>query len=130
MSVSTDPGALLRVPRAATLGTFDGVHCGHRGLVARAYRTGLVPTVVTFDPHPRRVLGRAVSLITALDRRLELLADIRAADGPVEVRVAAPVAVRCPVRLRVELPCDAATSQPGPSRLRRLSHPFVYGIAS
>lgn len=80
MSVSADPGALPRVPRAVALGTFDGVHCGHRALVGRARGAGLVPTAVTFDPHPRRVLGRPVRLISSLDRRLELLADAGAAD--------------------------------------------------
>src|SRR6185312_14023487 len=80
MRVSADPGTLPPAPRAVALGTFDGVHRGHRALVARPYGTGLVPTVVTFDPHPRRVLGRAVTLITTLDRRLELLADAGAAD--------------------------------------------------
>lgn len=264
MRVSADPGTLPPAPRAVALGTFDGVHRGHRALVARAYGTGLVPTVVTFDPHPRRVLGRAVTLITTLDRRLELLADAGAADvliapfteeiartsaedwaeqvlrpigtervivgegfrfgaraagnaetlrrlgftvdelplragasssrirahiaageltaaarllgrpcelegratmtpgpgrvrislelgaavpapgtyagralgwpvlatvagdGSVELRVAATVAVRCPVRLRVQLPCDAMTSPPRPSRLGRLSHPLSF----
>jgi riboflavin kinase/FMN adenylyltransferase len=35
--------------------------------------TGLEPTVVTFDPHPRIALGNKVELLTTLDRRLELL---------------------------------------------------------
>ena len=37
--------------------------------------TGLVATVVTFDPHPRVVLGNRVELITTLERRLELLGE-------------------------------------------------------
>ena len=36
--------------------------------------TGLTPTVLTFDPHPRIVLGYGVDLLTTLERRLELLA--------------------------------------------------------
>ena len=35
--------------------------------------TGLEPTVITFDPHPRIALGNKVELLTTLERRLELL---------------------------------------------------------
>jgi riboflavin kinase/FMN adenylyltransferase len=45
-----------------------------------AVETGLVPTVVTFDPHPRDVLGYGVELLATLDRRLELLAEAGIAD--------------------------------------------------
>jgi riboflavin kinase/FMN adenylyltransferase len=57
------------------MGTFDGVHLGHRAVVAAALDAGPTPTVVTFDPHPRLVLGNQVELLSTLDRRLELLAD-------------------------------------------------------
>jgi riboflavin kinase/FMN adenylyltransferase len=62
-------------PRAVALGTFDGVHLGHRRVLEAALSTApaLVPTVVTFWPHPRTVLGNDVGLLTTLDRRLELL---------------------------------------------------------
>lgn len=61
-----------------TTGTFDGVHRGHqaiiRYLVERARRVGGVPTVVTFDPHPREVLtGQPVPLLTTLDERADLM---------------------------------------------------------
>ena len=61
-----------------TTGTFDGVHRGHqvivRYLVERARAVGGVPTVVTFDPHPREVLtGVPVPLLTTLDERADLL---------------------------------------------------------
>jgi riboflavin kinase/FMN adenylyltransferase len=42
--------------------------------------SGLEPTVITLDPHPRIVLGNRVELITTLQRRLELLADAGVAD--------------------------------------------------
>ncbi|RCK76247.1 MAG: Riboflavin kinase [Anaerolineae bacterium] len=45
-----------------SIGTFDGVHLGHqeiiRQLVTRANQTGLPAIVVTFFPHPDRVLGK------------------------------------------------------------------------
>jgi riboflavin kinase/FMN adenylyltransferase len=71
------PGELEARPRAVALGTFDGVHLGHRRVLeaARAAGPGLVPTVVTFWPHPRTILGNEVRLLTTLERRLELLAE-------------------------------------------------------
>jgi riboflavin kinase/FMN adenylyltransferase len=69
------PGQIDRQPRAVAVGTFDGVHRGHRAVVQAAVDTGLAPTVLTFDPHPRVALGNLVGLITTLGRRLELLAE-------------------------------------------------------
>ena len=45
-------------------------------LIDQVVGTGLVPTVVTFDPHPREVLGYGVELLPTLERRLELLAEL------------------------------------------------------
>src|SRR5690606_18741163 len=61
-----------------TTGTFDGVHLGHqailRYLVERARAAGGKATVVTFDPHPRAVLGGSpVPLLTTLPERADLL---------------------------------------------------------
>ena len=64
---------LERRPRAVAIGTFDGVHRGHRQVLDAALAAGSTPTVVTFDPHPRAVLGGGVELLTTLERRLELL---------------------------------------------------------
>jgi riboflavin kinase/FMN adenylyltransferase len=73
MRVAREPGELERLPRAVAIGTFDGVHLGHRVVIETATAAaGLTPTVVTFDPHPRVVLGRGVALLTTLQRRLEL----------------------------------------------------------
>jgi riboflavin kinase / FMN adenylyltransferase len=58
--------------RAVAIGTFDGVHRGHRAVVEAAVATGPT-TVVTFHPHPRTVLGNRVELLSTLERRLELL---------------------------------------------------------
>jgi riboflavin kinase / FMN adenylyltransferase len=71
--IARDAGQLERRPRAVAIGTFDGVHLGHRAVVRAAVDAGLTPTVVTFDPHPRTVLGNQVELLATLERRLELL---------------------------------------------------------
>jgi riboflavin kinase/FMN adenylyltransferase len=76
MKVARTPEELDRRDRAVALGTFDGVHVGHRRVIETALVSGLVPTVVTFDPHPRRVLGYRVELLSSLERRLELLAEL------------------------------------------------------
>jgi riboflavin kinase / FMN adenylyltransferase len=62
-------------PTAVTVGVFDGVHLGHRTLIERLRDTGLVPAVLTFDPHPAEVLapGTHPRLITSIDERLDLL---------------------------------------------------------
>jgi riboflavin kinase/FMN adenylyltransferase len=56
-------------PRRVAIGTFDGVHLGHREVIAGA------DTVVTFDPHPQSVIapGSAPKLLTTLDRKAELV---------------------------------------------------------
>jgi riboflavin kinase/FMN adenylyltransferase len=72
--VARSVGELERRPRAVAIGTFDGVHLGHRRVLEAARADGRTPTVVTFDPHPRTVLtGNQVELITSVERRLELL---------------------------------------------------------
>lgn len=74
MKIAHTPAQVARQPRAVAIGTFDGVHRGHRSVVQAAIDSGLAPTVITFDPHPRIALGNHVELISTLERRLELLA--------------------------------------------------------
>ena len=76
MKVARDVSELERVSRAVAIGTFDGVHLGHRRVIEAAIAAGGRPTVVTFDPHPRRVLGYVVEQLATLERRLELLAEL------------------------------------------------------
>jgi riboflavin kinase/FMN adenylyltransferase len=59
-------------PRRMALGEFDGVHLGHREVISGS------DTVVTFDPHPLRVLRpeAAPKLLTSLQRRAELIAEL------------------------------------------------------
>jgi riboflavin kinase/FMN adenylyltransferase len=76
VKVARSPEELEPARRAAAIGTFDGVHLGHRQVLGAALGAGLTSTVVTFDPHPRAVLGRGVELLTTLERRLELLEEL------------------------------------------------------
>ena len=61
-------------PSSVTIGVLDGVHRGHRSLLARLDRS-LTATVLTFDPHPVEVLrpGTPPRLITTIDERVALL---------------------------------------------------------
>ncbi len=81
MNVARVPGELEPKPRAVAIGTFDGVHRGHRAVVQTAVETGRTPTVLTFDPHPREALGNRVELLATLERRLELLAEAGAEEA-------------------------------------------------
>jgi riboflavin kinase / FMN adenylyltransferase len=68
---------------AVAIGTFDGVHLGHRQVIESALSTGLPVRVLTFHPHPRVVLGNFVESISTLERRLELLAELGVAETTV-----------------------------------------------
>jgi len=67
-------------PSVITVGNFDGVHCGHRMVIAsvldRARELNAKAVAVTFDPHPAHVLrtDSRLPLITPIDQKLELLA--------------------------------------------------------
>ncbi len=67
---------------AVAIGNFDGVHLGHQRLVAvareRARDRGARAGILTFEPHPVRVLRPQLAppLVTALPRKLELLAGL------------------------------------------------------
>jgi riboflavin kinase / FMN adenylyltransferase len=80
MVVARTPDELEQRPRSVAIGTFDGVHLGHQAVIRTAVEAGAQPTVVTFHPHPRTVLGNQVELLATLERRLDLLTAAGAED--------------------------------------------------
>ena len=67
---------------AVALGTFDGVHLGHRRVLETAVATGLPVRVLTVHPHPRTVVqGNLVELLTTVERRLELIRELGVAEA-------------------------------------------------
>jgi len=83
MKVVTGPPrdwGLAERERAVTVGVYDGLHAGHRAVLALLRRRalelgGLETAVVTFDPHPLQVVApeHAPRLLTGMGHRLELL---------------------------------------------------------
>ena len=81
MEVLRDPSACPQPTEgtAVTIGAYDGVHLGHRAVIAevrrRADELGMATAVVTFDRHPASVVRpeSAPRLLTDLDQKLELL---------------------------------------------------------
>ena len=66
----------------ATMGSFDGVHCGHRELLERVMQRARElqgeSVVITFDPHPRYVLGtgEGMQLLSTIEEKIFLLEQI------------------------------------------------------
>jgi riboflavin kinase/FMN adenylyltransferase len=82
VEVITDTAACPSLPGSVvTIGAYDGVHAGHRALIADVRRLAAerdcASAVVTFDRHPAMVVRpeSAPKLLTDLDQKLELLAD-------------------------------------------------------
>ncbi|MEO5701000.1 MAG: bifunctional riboflavin kinase/FAD synthetase [Casimicrobiaceae bacterium] len=90
MRVFRDLPAVADAPIALTIGNFDGVHRGHQAMLARlcqaAEDLGLVPAVMTFDPHPREFFAPASAppRLSTLRDKLEAFRD----DGVVRTYVA------------------------------------------
>lgn len=71
---------LVEKDTAVTTGTFDGIHIGHKKILSRlnemCHQQALRSVLLTFDPHPRKVLfpdDHGLQLLNTLDEKLELL---------------------------------------------------------
>lgn len=81
MEILRHPAPSAELPRGGvvTIGNFDGVHRGHqmliRGAVERAAGLGAPAVVLTFDPHPEKVLrpGSSLRLLTTPTQRAQLM---------------------------------------------------------
>jgi riboflavin kinase/FMN adenylyltransferase len=69
----------IEKPAIVTIGTFDGVHLGHQKILKRLKQlkesTGLQTIVLTFEPHPRKILfpeQKDLKLLTSIDEKLAL----------------------------------------------------------
>lgn len=68
-----------KTPTVVTLGTFDGVHIGHKTIIDRliaiAEKKKEESIILTFHPHPRMVLqkGSDIKLLTVLEEKIDLL---------------------------------------------------------
>lgn len=75
--IKRDPNTVL------TVGTFDGVHAGHRAIIDRvaeqAQKRSARSVIVTFDPHPRDIISpgdAGIKLLTTLQERSEILEEL------------------------------------------------------
>jgi riboflavin kinase/FMN adenylyltransferase len=82
MAIFTDTNDLPAFNNAViTIGTFDGVHKGHKAIlnevVAHARNTGGESILLTFEPHPRKLLfpDQPLGIITPLKEKLQLITD-------------------------------------------------------
>lgn len=78
---SLDEARALAQPSVTTIGNFDGVHLGHQAVLREVARQAAAhrasATVLTFDPHPLRVVApeRAPALLTTIDQRIPLFGE-------------------------------------------------------
>jgi len=81
MQIHRDINSLPQFRNAViTIGTFDGVHLGHRQIIdslkEEAAKANGESVIITFHPHPRKVVSSVITgvrLINTLDERIELL---------------------------------------------------------
>jgi riboflavin kinase / FMN adenylyltransferase len=82
MQVFRNPTSLPHFPGAVvTIGTFDGVHTGHQQVIEQlkkeAAQIGGQTVIITFDPHPRKIVNNLapLKLINTPEEKIQLLAE-------------------------------------------------------
>ncbi|MEY8849685.1 bifunctional riboflavin kinase/FAD synthetase [Psychroserpens sp. XS_ASV72] len=71
-----------KTPSVVTIGTFDGVHIGHKKIIQRLTHVGntksLTSLVLTFFPHPRMVLQKEanIKMLNTIDEKIDLLSKL------------------------------------------------------
>jgi len=79
LKIHHTPNSYPQMPSVITIGTFDGVHLGHQKIIKKlqhiSKEKGLQSVILTFFPHPRMVLQKAVELklLNTIEERQELL---------------------------------------------------------
>lgn len=82
MKTYTHSSQFIPSPSVVTIGTFDGVHIGHRKilekLIARAKEMKCESVVLSFFPHPRMVLQHdtSIKLLNTLDEKIKLMDEL------------------------------------------------------
>ncbi|RLF49919.1 MAG: riboflavin biosynthesis protein RibF, partial [Thermoplasmata archaeon] len=82
MKIYTPKDFPLSFETVITIGSFDGIHLGHKALFEEtqilAYHLKANPAIVSFDPHPRTVLfpESNFKLLTTLEEKLYLLSEL------------------------------------------------------
>lgn len=82
MKIYRTPNSYPKIPSVITIGTFDGVHLGHKKIIKRlqniASAKGLQSVILTFFPHPRMVLQTAleIKLLNTIEERQEILSNL------------------------------------------------------
>ena len=82
MKIYTPKELPLNFPTVLTIGSFDGLHLGHKRLIEKAQelanKLDAIPGVLSFDPHPRLVLGKEPNfkLLTTLEEKIYLLKEL------------------------------------------------------
>jgi len=82
LKIYRKPNSYPKFPSVITIGTFDGVHLGHRKIINRlkdiASEQGLQSVILTFFPHPRMVLQTAleIKLLNTIEERQEILSSL------------------------------------------------------
>ena len=73
--------ALSSHPSILTLGTFDGIHQGHRTIISKltseSKKNNLRSVILTFFPHPRNIVSsKKIKSISTIDEKIQIFSDL------------------------------------------------------